>query len=91
MVVFHAADGCRDEAKMGAEYTESGWGLASFVGMIMGMVMVVEASIQDKVKCDYMREESFHWRLRMNEVVGDWEAVEDDSPLCNPLEAHLRI
>ena len=33
----------------------------------------------------------FSGRWRMNEVVGDWEAVEDDSPLCNPLEAHLRM
>ena len=47
--VFYASlwgiDWCRDDAERWDEYRECGWGLASFVGMIMGMVMVVEASI----------------------------------------------
>lgn len=63
--------GWKDEAQRWDEYRESGRGLASFVGMIMGMVMVVGALVlEGEVWVWTERCSSYGW-LRVNEVVGD--------------------
>lgn len=69
-----------DEAKRWDEYMESGLGLAGFVGMVLGMLVVVGALILEG-------EGSSHGWLRMNEVVGDWEEVGDDSSMYTTIFA----